>query len=161
MNFKDKCSIKIVNLPKEEPPHNVSPKVIISQFTWTLVSLVQQMGRDLLTIKQRNQITNSGLCRYVISVCKTSAIHMKIIISTTDNYYHRRRGTHLQSLITASYYYVFYVQQIFISQPKFFLHFDWFLPMIYQRKDTRLTSSLQRNDPENILEKSQSAVEQD
>ena len=67
------------------------------------------MGRCVLTMKQRlksnNPQNNSGLCQYVISVRKTSAVHIthiKITISTTDNYYHRRRRTHSSSLITAS-----------------------------------------------------------
>ena len=50
---------------------------------------------DLPTIKQGNQILHrtidSGLCQYVISVWKTSGVHIKLMISATDNYYHRRR----------------------------------------------------------------------
>ena len=36
--------------------------------------------------KSNNPQNNSGLLQYVISVHKTSAIHIKIMISATDNY---------------------------------------------------------------------------
>ena len=111
MNFKDKCSIKIVNLPKEEPPQRVTKgHNIVVHLDSSQSSPVDGTRLANHKAKKSNNSQNSGLCHYVISVRKTSAIHMKIIISTPDNYYHRRRGTHLQSLITASYYYVFYVQ---------------------------------------------------
>ena len=41
-----------------------------------------------------NPQKNSGLCRYVTSVCKTSAVHLKLMISATDSsnkLYHKRR----------------------------------------------------------------------
>ena len=56
--------------------------------------------------KSNNPKNNSGLWKYVISARKTSAVHItdiKILISTTDNYYHRRPKTHSSSLITASW----------------------------------------------------------
>ena len=36
--------------------------------------------------KSNNPQNNSGLSQYVISVHKTSAVHIKIMISVTDNY---------------------------------------------------------------------------
>ena len=46
---------------------------------------------------------NSGFCQYVTSVRKTLAVHIEIMISATENYYHRRRRTHSKSLITVSF----------------------------------------------------------
>ena len=51
------------------------------------------MGPQLVNNKARKSIhpqNNSALCNFVISVCKTSAVHIKIMISATDSYYHRR-----------------------------------------------------------------------
>ena len=61
-----------------------------------IINKFQYMGRRLLTIEQRNQIirNSSGFCQYVTSVRITSAVHIEIIISATENYYHRRRRTH-------------------------------------------------------------------
>ena len=48
-----------------------------------------------------NPQNNSGLCQYVTSVRKTSAVHIKIMISITDNFYDRHHRTNSKSLITA------------------------------------------------------------
>ena len=95
MTFKGKCFIKHVSLPKREP------------LAWQCVTKGHQIVVHLESIsvdgmrlanhkakKSDNPLSNNGLCQYVASVCKMSAIHMKIVILTTDNYYHRCHRMH-------------------------------------------------------------------
>ena len=42
--------------------------------------------------KSNNPENTSGHCQYVIYFHKTSAIHIKIMISTTDNYYQAQQN---------------------------------------------------------------------
>ena len=83
MNFKNKRSVKIVSLLKVEPTcHQVAKghQIVVHLDSSQSSSVDGTTLTNHKTKKSNNPQNKSGLCQYVITVRKTSAVHMKIII---------------------------------------------------------------------------------